>query len=562
MQAPLVSYPAKPLSPPEQPVRDLFPFRARHWHWPPPEPKQPDLTGPRCTQVRVAPSSQPLWQWPPPRCPLYKKKMLPQPKHTLAAASSENNAVGQSTSAKRPGVDLFLTSSQTARLASSSDPLCQRSPQRPLHESQPSDAKLPPQRKNTSRSTSRETSSVDQTASVTMRSSDLMVPCKTPDIDFIAPSCEESRPAPSSLPLWQRSPSRSVDELPRSDRKKLLPQPKHTLVSSSSERSSGGKSAFVLRSCEFPTSTSRSQWRWPQPQAVRQEGSHSAKEILPQPKPTLVPSSRESSGGEQSASAKRRGVDLIALPSKKARVVSSPGPLYQQSPPQLLQESQLSDTKLLPQPQHTSGSASRNSGSMSATASVTMRGIDSIVPSKTIVIDLTEPPCAESRPAPSSLMLEKWSPSHSDHELPRSNTKKLLPQSQPACVPSSSERVSSGESAPSTGRVIDVDAVDCSKAHLALSSRPLQKVSLSSMQRLSQPKVPRGSVALSLGNRFIHPGNLAWMSARPVSHPPSNHQSARDESLARDAEPPSNHQSARDESLAQDAEWILGSYLS
>ena len=80
MKAAAASYPAKPLSAPKQPVRDLFPFRSRHWHWPAPEPKLPDLTGTRCTQARVAQSSRPLWQWPAPRCPREDKEFFPQPK--------------------------------------------------------------------------------------------------------------------------------------------------------------------------------------------------------------------------------------------------------------------------------------------------------------------------------------------------------------------------------------------------------------------------------------------------------------------------------------------------
>ena len=294
----------------------------------------------------------------------------------------------------------------------------------------------------------------------------------------------------------------------------LLPQPKHTLVSSSSERRSVGKSAFGRRSSEFPLSSSRSLWQWPPQRSVQQECSHSEKEILPQKKPT----SSQSSAGEQSASAKKTGVDLISPPSKKARLVSSSKLPCQRSPPQLVHESRPSNTK------HTSESASRESSSMAETASVTMKDIDLIVPSKTLVIDLVTPPCAESRPSSSSQASWQRSPSQSFHELPRSQRTKLLPQSQHARVSSSRERISSGRSAPATGRVIDLDAALCSKAHLALSSRPLQ------------PKVPRGSVAQSLVNSVANPGNSAWASARPVSHPSSNCQSARNEALEQDAE--------------------------
>ena len=302
----------------------------------------------------------------------------------------------------------------------------------------------------------------------------------------------------------------------------LLPQPKHTLVSSSSERRSVGKSAFVRRSSEFPLSSSRSLWQWPPQRSVQQECSHSEKEILLQKKPT----SSESSAGEQSASAKKTGVDLISPPSKKARLVSSSKLPCQRSPPQLVHESRPSNTK------HTSESASRESSSMAETASVTMKDIDFIEPSKTLIIDLVTPPCAESRPSSSSQASWQQSPSQPFHELPRSQKTKVLPQSQNARVASSRERISSGRSAPATGRVIDLDATLCSKAHLTLSSQPLQ------------PKVPRGSVAQSLVNSVSSPGNSAWASARPVSHPSSNCQSARNEALE------------------QDAEMVLGSYYN
>ena len=65
---------------------------------------------------------------------------------------------------------------------------------------------------------------------------------------------------------------------------------------------------------------------------------------------------------------------------------------------------------------------------MAETSSVTMKDIDLIVPSKTLVIDLVMPPCAESRPSTSSQALWQRALSQSFHALPRSQRTKLLPQ--------------------------------------------------------------------------------------------------------------------------------------
>ena len=108
------------------------------------------------------------------------------------------------------------------------------------------------------------------------------------------------------------------------------------------------------------------------------------------------------------------------------------------------------------------------------TSTVTMKDIDLIAPSKTLVSDLIIPPCAECRASTLSRAWWQRSPSQSFHALPRSQKTKLLPQSLNARVSSPRERISNGRSAPASGRVIDLNAALCSEYYLALSWRPLQ----------------------------------------------------------------------------------------